>query len=58
MVILLALHVYILSGILFLIHDILWLMLHDWEAVGAVQFGFDFGVESPRIRRTRIRRQG
>ena len=58
MVILLALHVYILSGIVFLIHDILWLILHEWEAVESVHFGFDFGVESPRIRQTRNRRQG
>ena len=58
MVILLALHFYILSGILVLIHDICWLLVHEWDAVEAVNFGFDFGVESPRIRQTRNRRQG
>ena len=47
MVILLALHFYILSGILVLIHDICWLLVHEWDAVEAV-----------RIRQTRNRRQG
>ena len=56
MVILLALHVYILLGVSFLIHW--WLIIDALDAVEGVDFGFDFGVESPRIRRTRLRRQG
>ena len=55
MVILLALHCYILLAILVLLHDISELLRLQLEAVN---FGFEGNFETPRIRRTRLRRQG
>ena len=55
MVIVALLHCYILLAILVLLRDIAELLRLQLEAVN---FGFDAGFETPRIRRTLVRRQG